>query len=65
MSSTCQYFIIKEQELRADPENCRLDEGVSQIFLSGKCAHEKCAEQIVSCYGMMELCQISDAGRKD
>ncbi len=61
MASTYEYYKIEEKECRVDHGN----DDVSQSFYIGKCGHEKCTDQAVGCNGMMELCQIPNAGWKD
>ena len=65
MPLTCQYYKIEKKKSQADPDKCGFNEGVPQFFYIGKCTHEKCSEQAVSCYGLVEFCQISDIGGKD
>ena len=61
--NNCEYFKLKEKKYQSTDKSP--GQRFSQLFYSGKCGHEKCSEQAVSCGGMMELCQIPDAGGKD
>ena len=53
----CEYFKLEEKKRRVDKD-------VSQTPCIGTCSHEKGSEQAVSCYGLVEFCQLSCIGEK-
>ena len=65
MSIICEYFKLEEKKCKDNSNDRNPSQRFSKKNFIGKCTHVKCAEPVVSCYGMIDLCQISDAGVKD
>ena len=65
MDIVCEYYEVVEKGYPDNPIDRSSGERFFQTFFTGKCSHEKCVEQTVDCYGMVELCQIPDTGGKE
>jgi hypothetical protein len=65
MDKDCEYFKLEEKKYQGNSIDRNCGQRFSQNFVSGKCSHEKCSEQFVSYYGLVEFCQISDVDGND
>ncbi len=61
----CEFYEVVEKKYQGKPIDRSSGEKFFQTFFTGKCSHDKCKVQTVSCYGMIELCQITDVCGKD
>jgi len=57
MDNVCGYFKLEENRCLGKSYDGSFGQRFFHTFFSGKCTREG-PEQIVSCYGMVELCQI-------